>query len=69
MLKPEHSNKGSVLRSVGALGAVLSVVGGLVILFVMPGTYPAVSGMLLLTMGFTFLTGLLLYLLGKVFLR
>lgn len=55
----------SVLRTVGALMAAFTVVGGLVVLFVIPCNRYA-SAFCLLSLGFLFLIGVIVFLVGFI---
>ena len=56
---------GSTLRLGGAFTTVFSVVAGLLVLFVIPVACTFVSGIQLIILGFLFVIGLLVFLLGQ----
>lgn len=68
--KPISTNDtGALLRTVGGLIVVFSLIGGLLVMFVMPDTYPFVAGLQLLILGFLMIIGAISFLLGNVLIH
>lgn len=59
-------NRTSPLTIGGAFTAIFSLVMGVLVLFVIPGACRFLSGLQLLILGFVFIIGLLIFLLGLV---
>ncbi|MBI4285467.1 MAG: hypothetical protein HY670_06160 [Chloroflexi bacterium] len=57
------------LRIGGAFTAVFAVVTGLLVLFVIPGACAFLSGLELLILGFLFIAGLAVFLIGQILHR
>ncbi len=60
---------GRTLTILGAVMSIFSLVVGLLVLFVIPGRYPAVVGLELLMLAALFVVGIFLFVAGKIIER
>ncbi len=67
MIRQESVGSSLLLRTGGVFAAAFSLVAGLLVLFVIPGSF--VSGLELIILGFLFIVGVATFFLGNALLR